>query len=86
MLLLGYIGFAQAQTFCVEASAGKDIWMGTSASPQCANGPWRTINRVKNASFIAGDTILLIQVRGNLTGATEGWPLQIHLTQGICSL
>src|SRR3989344_6598884 len=58
ILFIGYFGLAQAQTFYVDASNGNDTWLGTSASPQGTNGPWRTISRVNTASFFAGDTIL----------------------------
>ena len=53
---------AKGATYYVDASAGNDLWPGTSPSPSGtpqSNGPWQSLNRVRSAPLSPGDSILL---------------------------
>jgi parallel beta-helix repeat protein len=53
---------ANGATYYVDASAGNDLWQGTSPSPSgtpVSNGPWQSLNRVRSATLSPGDSVLL---------------------------
>jgi len=57
-LMLGAMS-AQATTYYVSQSSGNDSWTGQAASPEGANGPWKTLAKASTMDYVAGDRILL---------------------------
>ena len=57
VLMLG-AGLAPAATYYVSQSSGNDSWTGQAASPEGANGPWKTLARA-STNYVAGDRLLL---------------------------
>jgi len=57
-LMLGATS-AQAKTYYVSQSSGNDSWTGQAASPEGANGPWKTLAKASTITYVAGDRILL---------------------------
>jgi len=57
-LMLGAAS-AQATTYYVSQSSGNDSWTGQAASPEGANGPWKTLAKASTMDYVAGDQILL---------------------------
>lgn len=48
---------ASAQTYYVDALSGNDAWSGTLGDPLGNNGPWKSLAKVNQSSFLPGDSI-----------------------------
>jgi parallel beta-helix repeat protein len=49
----------RAATYHVDASTGNDAWSGRVPTATGADGPWRSLSRVRSAALMPGDTVLL---------------------------
>ena len=50
---------AEATTYYVSQSSGNDSWTGQVAEPDGTTGPWKTLEKASQRTYVPGDRILL---------------------------